>query len=410
MTVPRPRRPAMAQRLRRTADALERLVAGLGSAVVAIGTLIGVVVVAGLSLVGVGLPAVAPTAQVLRGVADRERRRLGLGPADAPVPSTARATFADPTTRRELGWLAAHATLGWLSGLVGLVLPLYALQSLTFPLWFRWVDAETGGPGPLVWPVRDLADALVVAALGPVWAVLSVLVLPGLARLQEWPARHLLRPAGSELALRVAELRATRAAALDAHAAELRRIERSLHDGTQNRLVAVSVLLGSARRAVLRDPTTAAGSLERAQSAAEAALAELRSVVRGILPPILDTEGLAGALDGLAAGCAVPCSLELDLPERCARAVEATAYFAVSEALTNVSRHSGATRARVTAARHGHALVVEVADDGLGGARDTTGSGLEGIRRRVEAHDGRLFLSSPPGGPTVLRVELPCGS
>lgn len=213
-----------------------------------------------------------------------------------------------------------------------------------------------------------------------------------------------------DLSLRVAQLTATRAAALDAHATELRRIERSLHDGTQNRLVAVTVLLGAARRAVTRDPAGAEEMLEKAQTAAEQALAELRAVARGILPPVLADRGLAGALSGLAATSAVPCSVEVDVPVRCAASVEATAYFLVAEALTNAARHSGASRVAVRVRASDQRLCVSVTDDGAGGAVEGRGSGVVGIRRRVEAHDGTLALTSPTGGPTTLTAELPCGS
>ncbi|MFD0656663.1 sensor histidine kinase [Thermocatellispora tengchongensis] len=231
-----------------------------------------------------------------------------------------------------------------------------------------------------------------------------------MARLQAWFGRRLLRPGPDvDLSLRVAQLTATRAAVLDAHAAELRRIERSLHDGTQNRLVAVNVLLGAALRALERDPATAKASLERAQSAAEQALAELRGVVRTILPPILADKSLADALAGLAAACPVPCTIDADLPVRAAASVEATAYFVVAEALTNIAKHSGARQAVVSVRRLDDRLRLQVVDDGRGGA-DESGSGLVGIRRRVEAHDGSFTLDSPPGGPTVLDVTLPYGA
>lgn len=232
-----------------------------------------------------------------------------------------------------------------------------------------------------------------------------------MARLQARPGRRLLA-AGPEtdLSLRVAELTATRAAALDAHATELRRIERSLHDGTQNRLVSVTILLGAARRMVARDPADADELLERAHSAAEQALAELRTVARGILPPVLADRGLTGALSGLAANCAVPCRIDVDVPERCAASVEATAYFVVAEALTNIAKHSGADHATVTARSRGGRLHLCVEDDGRGGADEGGGSGLTGIRRRIAAHDGNLSLTSPSGGPTTLEVDLPCGS
>lgn len=151
-----------------------------------------------------------------------------------------------------------------------------------------------------LWPVRDLYGAIGVGLLSVAWLVIVVMVLPGMARLQAWPGRRLLAPdPGTDLALRVAQLTATRAAALDAHATELRRIERSLHDGTQNRIVAVTVLVGAARRALARDPAVAEEILERAQDAAEQALAELRGVVRSILPPVLTDRSLADALTGL---------------------------------------------------------------------------------------------------------------
>jgi len=234
---------------------------------------------------------------------------------------------------------------------------------------------------------------------------------PGMARLQALPGRRLLS-AGPDayLSLRVAELTATRAAALDAHATELRRIERSLHDGTQNRLVNVTVLLGAARRMAARDPAGADEILERAQSAAEGALAELRSVSRSILPPVLDDRGLEGALNGLAADCPVPCRVDVDTPARCAVSVEATAYFIVAEALTNIAKHSHAQHATVTVHSHDGRLHLDITDDGRGGADEAGGSGLTGMRRRIAAHDGTLTLTSPPGGPTTLEVDLPCGS
>jgi signal transduction histidine kinase len=266
-------------------------------------------------------------------------------------------------------------------------------------------------PGIGWWRVGGLSDALVGGLLGLAWLVVLILGGPILARIQAVPGRRLLSPPpGVDLSLRVAELTAARAGALDAHAVELRRIERSLHDGTQNRLVAVNVLLGAARRALRRDPGRADEILGQAQDAAEQALGELRTVVRGILPPVLDDRGLAEALGGLAATCAVPCRLDVDVPGRCAASVEATTYFVVAEALTNVAKHSGATSVAVTVRRARDRLLVGIDDDGHGGAHEGRGSGLVGIRRRVDAFDGRFTLTSPPGGPTRMRVELPCGS
>ncbi|WBB76080.1 sensor domain-containing protein [Micromonospora sp. WMMD1128] len=403
------------RRVRAAVDALEHLVGGLGTAVLAWGVLLWALTVAAACLVGVGLLLAPGALRGVRSVADRERARLsrwgGPLPTPGPAPTDLRAALRDPVVRRELGWTALHAPLGFGAGIVGLALPLTAVQDVTFPLWFRLLRPEDGAPGIVWWRIDGLPDALAVGLLGLAGLVLGVAVGPALARVQAWPGRWLLAPPpGVDLSMRVAQLTATRAAALDAHAVELRRIERSLHDGTQNRLVAVNVLLGAARRALRRDPTRADEILERAQHAAEQALGELRTVVRGILPPVLDDRGLAGALAGLAGGSTVPCRLTVDVSVRCAAAVEATAYFVVAEALTNVVRHSGASAVDVAVRRERDRLLVTVSDNGHGDADETRGSGLTGIRRRVEAYDGRMTLTSPTGGPTRMHVELPCGS
>jgi signal transduction histidine kinase len=402
-------------RVRISVDALEHLVGGLGTALLALAALMWVLAVALSCVVGVGVLLVPSAVRVVRAIGDRERARLSRWGAEvispAPAPDGLRAALRDDSVRREFAWLVVHATFGFAIGLIGLTLPLYAVQSLTFPLWFWLVPPDSGGPGLVFWRIDGLVDALAVGLMGVGWLAVVVGLGPGMARLQAWSGRRLLGPpAGTDLSLRVAELTATRAAALDAHAAELRRIERSLHDGTQNRLVAVTVLLGAARRAVARDPATADAVLGRAQDAAEQALAEMRTVVRSIVPPVLNDRGLAGALVGLAGSCGVPCRVDVGALGRCAASVEATAYFVVAEALTNVAKHSGATSAVVTVRRAGDRLVLRVDDDGHGGAEEGHGSGLTGIRHRVEAYDGHLSLTSPPGGPTTMLVELPCGS
>ncbi|WP_233646130.1 sensor histidine kinase [Streptomyces sp. BSE6.1] len=400
--------------LRAARAATGQLVGGLVTAFQALGVLLLAAVAAVTAPAGVGLLLAPLVLRALHSLARRERERLARRGVDIvppdPPPVRLRSALADPTTRRELGWLVRHGTLGLLLGLLGLLLPLCAVRDGTFPLWWRLVpeDATTTSIG--VGTAHTWLDAVAALLLGVGWAAILLGLGPGMARLQAAPARRLLAAGpDTDLSLRVAELTATRAAALDAHATELRRIERSLHDGAQNRLVSVTVLLGAARRMAARDPAGADELLERAQSAAEQALAELRSVARGILPPVLADRGLAGALSGLAADCGVPCRVEADVPERCAAAVEATAYFVVAEALTNVARHSGAGRASVTVRARGGRLRLLVEDDGRGGADADGGSGLTGIRRRVAALDGTLRLTSPPGGPTALEVDLPCG-
>ncbi|GAB2857436.1 sensor histidine kinase [Actinoallomurus bryophytorum] len=397
-------------------NALEHLVGGLGTGILALAALLWLVLVALTCLVGVGLLLAPTVPRVLHVVAERERARLSrwgpeiIGPEPVPAAGV-RAALADQAVRRDLGWVAVHGTFGLLISLAGLSLPVNAVQDVTFPLWWRMLSPGGDKPNLVFWSVHDLSSALEVALLGLVLGVLFVLFGPALARLQAWPGRRLLVPhPDTDLSLRVAQLSATRAAALDAHATELRRIERSLHDGAQNRLVAVTVLLGATRRALARDPADADAMLERAHDAAELALAELRTVVRGILPPVLADRGLAGALAGLASNCGVPCEVDVDVPGRCAASVEATTYFVVAETLTNVAKHSGARHATVTVRRQGDRLFLQVVDDGHGGADEHHGSGITGIRRRIEAHDGHLTLTSPPGGPTTLQAELPCGS
>lgn len=393
--------------------AFRQLAGGLGTALRALAVLILGALVAATSLIGIGVLLIPVFLRAVHAVADRERIRLSRwGPeivAPGPLPTRPRDAAANPTTRRRLRWLAVHGTWGLVIGLVGVLLPLYAVRDLTFPLW--WKALPPNETSIWFWQVDSWPSAFAVALVGAGWLAITVGFLPTLASLQARPGRRLLPPGPEvDLWLRVAELTATRAAALDAHATELRRIERSLHDGTQNRLVAVTVLLGAARRMLDRDPAGAAEVLERAQGAAEQALAELRAVSRGILPPVLDDRGLAGALAGLAATSPVPCRLEVELAGRCAASVEATAYFVVAEALTNIARHSGAGQATVAVRTAAGLLTVVVTDDGRGGAGEGRGSGLVGIRRRVAAHDGTLVLTSPPGGPTTLHVELPCGS
>jgi signal transduction histidine kinase len=383
------------------AAALGQLVSGLGTAVLAPFVLLWLVLAPG----GV---------RVLHALAGMERVRLARwGPeviAPAPPPTRLRAAFADPTTRRELLWLVRHLAVGLPLGLLGFVLPVLAVRDAAFPLYWRLTPKDATATSIGVGVAHSWPDALAVCLLGVGWIAIMLGLTPGMARLQASPGRRLLSAGpDADLSLRVAELTATRAAALDAHATELRRIERSLHDGTQNRIVTVTVLLGAARRMVARDPAGADELLERAQSAAEQALAELRTVSRSILPPVLADRGLAGALTGLAAESAVPCTVDVEMPRRCAASVEATAYFVAAEALTNIAKHSGASRATITVRAPGARLLLRITDDGRGGADEHAGSGLTGIRHRLAAHDGTLHLTSPPGGPTVLEADLPCG-
>ncbi|MFC7595863.1 sensor histidine kinase [Terrabacter sp. GCM10028922] len=253
-------------------------------------------------------------------------------------------------------------------------------------------------------------------ALTPVFGVGCVLVAPWLARRLAALDLAIMRPMlgetrGEQLTPRVTALEQTRAGVIDAADAERRRIERDLHDGAQQRLTSLALNLGMARSTLAPDaPPQARRAIEEAHDEAKQALAELRGFVRGLHPAVLDERGLDAALSGIVARSPVPTSLHVLLAQRPPRTLEAVAYFVVSEALTNVAKHSGATSATVRVTSDARRLVVEVTDNGHGGATAGTGSGLTGLTNRVAAVDGSLAVTSPAGGPTVLRAELPCGS
>jgi signal transduction histidine kinase len=228
-------------------------------------------------------------------------------------------------------------------------------------------------------------------------------------------ARSLLGSYGSdELVERVGELEQSRRRVVDAAEAERRRIERDLHDGAQQRLVALAMTLGRAKARLGDDGDPVVRRLvEEAHAEAKLAITELRVLTRGLHPPVLSDRGLDAALSALAARSPVPVDVEVDAGLRPTPTVEAMAYFVVAEALTNVAKHSGARRASVVVRRvdaAGATLRVVVRDDGMGGAHARTGSGIAGIEDRIAGVDGRLTLDSPAGGPTVLTVELPCAS
>ncbi|MDJ1133914.1 sensor histidine kinase [Streptomyces iconiensis] len=223
-------------------------------------------------------------------------------------------------------------------------------------------------------------------------------------------ARAVLAPGDRELH----EVERSRARLVDAFDSERRRIERDLHDGAQQRLVALNVKLGLASLDLaalgLPQGNVAVREVGEAHALAKEALAELRELIRGVHPQVLSERGLHAAVRDVAGRSTVPAELDLDLPGRLPAAVEATAYFVVSECLANVARHSGATHCRIRARVHARVLRLEVEDDGTGGAEPARGSGLTGLADRIAAADGRMLLSSPQGGPTLLRAEIPCGN
>lgn len=280
------------------------------------------------------------------------------------------------------------------------LLPLYVGRLPGGTAKFRVFEVGPG-LGALLVGLIGVAGLVVIAP----WTTLL------LGRLHRAFLRRLLGPSREiELGEEVTRLEHSRVAAVDTAEAERRRIERDLHDGAQQRLVSLAVTLGDAQERLESDPEQGRALVSEAHQEAKAALAELRDLVRGIHPVILEDRGLDAALSAVVARSPIPVDLQVDIDERPTPAVESAAYFIVSEALTNVATHAGATRAEVNIVRSRDRLVVEVRDNGSGGADPTNGTGLIGLRSRVDALAGRFHLSSPPGGPTSLIVELPCGS
>ncbi|MGM1063393.1 sensor histidine kinase [Saccharothrix sp. Mg75] len=371
-----------------------------------------------LILVTVGVPLLLLATAAARGYAGHARRWAGgvLGeevpspyrrPANRGPMTRVRTVATDPATWRDLAFLPVNAVLGVLCGVLPAVLWLGGpLGVLTPVLWllgeeqvdFSLVDGRT--PGGFV--LAPLMGAGYLAAAW--WAT------PRAALLHARVTRWLLAPgATAALTDRVRVLADSRADTVDAQAAELRRIERDLHDGAQARLVALGMSLGMAEELLARDPDAARGLLAEARQSSSQALAELRGLVRGIHPPVLADRGLDGALRALALAHPLPVEVDLELDGRPEAPVESAAYFAVAETLTNSAKHSGATGAWVRVRHEGGRLVLVIGDNGRGGAEPAEGGGLRGIERRLAAFDGRLGIASPVGGPTVVTMELPCG-
>ncbi|MFI1966877.1 sensor histidine kinase [Streptomyces pathocidini] len=255
----------------------------------------------------------------------------------------------------------------------------------------------------LPWGVLTFAVTLV--SFFVLWPVLPWIVR-GLTNADRAMVRGLLSPS-DELERRIAELETDRGVVVDTAAANLRRIERDLHDGAQARLVALAMDLGLAKEKLQEDPEAAARMVDEAHGEVKLALQELRDLARGIHPAVLTDRGLDAALSSLAARCTVPVKVTVDLPTRPAPAIEGIAYFTVSELLQNISKHSGARSASVDLWRADDRLLMQIRDDGRGGARLDGGSGLAGLAERLTAVDGLFVLDSPEGGPTSVTAELP---
>jgi signal transduction histidine kinase len=334
---------------------------------------------AALITVWVGIPLLVVTIGATRKLAALRRRvsgplvGRGIGspylrwPSGSPVARIG-ALAVDPAVRRDMVWLLVDGTIGLTLSIIGLV-------EGVLDLLFWWLP-----PGLAVRAHAHLDYVL------------------------------LAESEKSRLALRVEQLTESRAETVDSQAAELRRIERDLHDGAQARLVSLGMSLAMAEEQIARDPEGARALLTEARSASSVALSELRDLVRGIHPPVLADRGLLGAVQSLALAAPIPITVRAELNRRLPAPVESAAYFAVAEALTNIIKHSGATAASVELIDDGAVVTTTIVDDGQGGADPAGGSGLRGIERRLSAFDGSLHVESPHGGPTRLVMVLPCAS
>ena len=373
-----------------------------------------------LTAAGTGIMLLTPALWGAWALGQAERHLLAaftgvdIGPPPAsPAPTWRRALGLDMPRLRALGWASLH----WLWGLVASVLVLglltVTLTLLAVPLLRPWAD----GGVEVLWFLR--VDGPVEYAVAWLVGLVTLLGLPWLARgtanvdiaLARWlvgadPQSELRAMRG-----RVATLTTTREETVDSVEAERRRIERDLHDGPQQRLVAIAMNLGLARTQLDSDPESARALLDEAHASSKEAIVEMRQVARGIVPPILADRGLDAAVSALAVRSPVPVEVTSRLERRLDPTVEAIAYFCISEALTNVAKHAGAGLAKVdlglSRALEGERLAITITDDGRGGAVVGGGSGLTGLRQRVASVDGELYVHSPLGGGTTVAITLP---
>jgi signal transduction histidine kinase len=370
-----------------------------------------------------GVPLLGITLWLTRQLArlERGRFRLVLGVdipesqprrLDGSILGQLRTRMGSTAGWREVAYLLLRLPLGAIQFALTIVFWSVPVALLTLPI-YNWALPNGGAALGFGITIRSWWSTVLVGVLGLVLLVLSPRLVRWLGVVDVAFARRMLGPSG-ELAARVGELERSRARVVDAAEQERRRIERDLHDGAQQRLVALAMNLGRAKARYDQDPEAARTLIDEAHADAKQALAELRDLARGLHPAVLGDRGLDAALSGLAARSPVPVTVEVEpgsgAAGRPSQVVEAIAYFVVSEALSNVAKHSRASRAAVVVRRLDGLLRIVVSDDGVGGADPARGTGLRGLADRVSGVDGRLFVDSPPGGPTVLTVELPCAS
>ncbi len=373
----------------------------------------------GVAIVGVGMVLLLLFVPLNRQLANVHRklsgRILGVTIEEPYMPTEAVSGFGllkrwmnDPARWRDWAWTWMSVTVGWALSWIAFGLGLGVVWFAIYPFIFAITPDGVFDVNYGLFKVDTQAESFfewtwMFLMFGLWWKILPILM--------RWRAeldRSLLAPSRETLERRVAEVSASRTETIDHSAAELRRIERDLHDGAQARLVALGMNLGLAEEMLATDPEGAALLLAEARGVTTSALGDLRSVVRGIHPPVLADRGLAGAVQALALDMPFPVSVLITLPGRPAAPVESAVYFAVSELLANIGKHAAATRALVEVTHDAGVLKVRVEDDGRGGADVAAGSGLAGVARRLSAFDGTMEVTSPAKGPTVITLEVPC--
>ncbi|WP_329614495.1 sensor domain-containing protein [Streptomyces brevispora] len=379
---------------------------------------------AGLLITFLGIPVLAAGLSVCRGFGTMERARArGLLKLDVPAPAPVRgrtgglmswvgAVLKSGVSWRHLLYSVLHFPWAVFAFCVSLTLWSWGWAALTYPLWHWVFPTHVGVSGIQLYGdathqfyLDSTFELGATSAMGLVIVLITPWIIRGLASVDRLMVAGLLSP--SRLATRVTELESDRGVVVDTAAADLRRIERDLHDGAQARLVALAMDLGLAKEKLTNDPAAAALMVDEAHGEVKVVLQELRDLARGIHPAVLTDRGLDAALSAIASRCTVPVTVEVDLASRPAQAIEGIAYFTVSELLQNVSKHSGARTASVDVWRTADRLLLQVTDDGRGGADLTSGSGLAGLTERLDAVDGVLVVESPVGGPTKITAELP---
>ncbi|WP_255950130.1 sensor histidine kinase [Streptomyces odontomachi] len=314
--------------------------------------------------------------------------------------------ITDPATWRDLAWSLVNPTVGAFLTLLPLALVASGVFGLLQPQLYDDI-VSAGGNTWYYWVhVDDSSSAWIAAALGVPTLIAGFGIAPWALRTHAALAQALLGP--TDTSRRMKHLAETRSDAVNTSAAELRRIERDLHDGAQARLVALGMNLGVAEQLLKKDPEAVAAILADTRKASATALNELRDLIRGIHPPVLADRGLADAVRALAMDSPLDVTVKADLPGRPDAPVESAMYFAISEALTNCAKHANAQQVAVDLWHEDGRLRAQVSDNGQGGADASRGTGLRGIERRLATFDGLLAVTSPVGGPTTLTMELPC--